>query len=168
MIDQSKKAAVDRAMKLLRIAAPNSGATEPERVSAAVEAAKVIAESDLVVAPREITEKPRRKSDAESHEPWMHKARAASAASAAAWADWAEAARAAGMSDEGFYASTKKSKRKKSPLDGFGGSNWTEIPMRTFALCMNCGQPIFEGEQAWFDASQGFRHYDITCDQSRY
>lgn len=38
--------------KLMRLAAPNSGATAPERESAALEAAKLFAESDLAVTER--------------------------------------------------------------------------------------------------------------------
>jgi hypothetical protein len=44
---------VDRVIKLLRLAAPSSGATAPERESAALEAAKVFAENNLIVISRE-------------------------------------------------------------------------------------------------------------------
>ena len=44
---------VERVEKLLRLAAPRSGSTEPERASAALEAAKLIDEHDLVVSREE-------------------------------------------------------------------------------------------------------------------
>jgi hypothetical protein len=42
--------AIERAQKLLRLAAPGSGTTEAERANAAIEAAKIIAEHGLGVA----------------------------------------------------------------------------------------------------------------------
>ena len=44
---------IGRVEKLLRLAAPNSGATDAERVSAALEAAKVFSENGLTVARKE-------------------------------------------------------------------------------------------------------------------
>lgn len=48
---------VARIEKLLRLAAPTSGTTEPERQSAALEAAKLFAQHDLCVKPREPVKK---------------------------------------------------------------------------------------------------------------
>ena len=53
---------VDRANKLLRLAAKRNGGTTPERTSAALEAADIIAEHSLVVAEAP-PEKPRRGTD---------------------------------------------------------------------------------------------------------
>jgi hypothetical protein len=44
-----KAKVIERAEKLLRLASPTSGSTEHERAAAALEAAKLIAEHDLVV-----------------------------------------------------------------------------------------------------------------------
>ena len=51
----------ERIAKLLRLAAPSSGTTEGERASAALEAAKLIAEHKLVVAEPQPVEKPRQR-----------------------------------------------------------------------------------------------------------
>ncbi len=51
-----------------------------------------------------------------------------------------------------------------SPPVYYPGSNWTEVYVATPCLCVVCSTTIFAGDYAWFDSSQGYRHYDITCD----
>lgn len=45
--------AIRHVEKLLRLASPSSGASDPERASAALEVVRLIAEHDLTVIPRE-------------------------------------------------------------------------------------------------------------------
>jgi hypothetical protein len=52
MAPSEYKKLIERVEKLLRLAAPSSNTTEPERISAALEAAKVFSENDLVVRVR--------------------------------------------------------------------------------------------------------------------
>lgn len=46
------------------------------------------------------------------------------------------------------------------------GSDWTRVSLRhdQNVTCCVCKKPILEDE-CFFDASIGYRHYDITCDQ---
>ena len=70
----TKPAAIERVLKLLRLAAPTSGTTDHERTSAALEAAKLIMEYDLTVVERPLPapkERPQPPRDGD----WMARAR---------------------------------------------------------------------------------------------
>lgn len=146
-----QNAAAERALKLLRLAAPNSGTTDAERTSAALEAAKIIAESHLTVVAGDLPKT--REDDA------LAVARAYSRA----------AARAA--AEAGFYKTTRRptpSRKEPRSPNGYTGANWDQVKARNFCLCVACGGSIFTGDEAWYDPHVGFRHYDITCNESHF
>lgn len=62
----SRDKAIDLANKLLRTAAPLSGATEAERTNAALHAAELVAQHDLVLA---VADKHQHRRKREAHEP---------------------------------------------------------------------------------------------------
>lgn len=155
----TKQAAIERALKLLRLAAPTSGTTEPERISAALECAKLIAEHDLIVVERPAP-LPRARPPQPAHQntDWMTRARSASAAAAAAREEEDILRR---TDNGGFYAETRR--RKKAPRP-FSTPDWNEIQTDRFVLCIACGNGIFAGERCWYDPKRGFRHYSISCE----
>jgi hypothetical protein len=152
----SKQGAIDRANKLLRLAGPKSGTTESERISAALEAARVIEENGLIVAEKIENKK----------SPRPHPAKAGPRTSP----DWGAKAESAGArrgSDgDGFFTRT----RSRQVRPGFGSppgfSDWNEMVASSPCVCVACGGLIEPGERVWH-ASIGVRHYDITCDQFR-
>lgn len=150
----NKQAAIDRANKLLRLAGPKSGTTESERISAALEAARVIEENNLIVA-----EKIEQKKS-----PRPHPAKT-SPRPDADWVKRAEppGARRSGESD-GFFTRTRARQSRPGSPPGF--SDWNEMFASAPCVCGACGRLIDPGERVWH-SSIGVRHYDITCDQFR-
>lgn len=152
------KAAVERALKLLRLAAPTGDTAQDtfrihERQSAALEAAKIISEHHLTVTSSgEAT-----KDNVTAPTPNMVKEEIARA--------YAAGYAAAGFTaDAGFYASTKPKRGKKAPrAQSPSGAYWREVTTDCYSLCVACGGSIFTGDRAWFDSHSGFRHYDIEC-----
>lgn len=145
----SKQAAIDRANKLLRLAAPSANNSESERTSAALEAAKVIAENNLIVS-----EKIEQKRIPRPQRP--------------ASVDWIarEAQRAAQQAAEqdGFFARTSRRKNSNSEHERWN-QNWNELVITQSSPCVVCKRLIHAGERAWFDSALGWRHYEIDCDQ---
>ncbi len=113
---------LDRVAKLLRLADPKSGAPEPERASAALECAKIIAEHGLsVVVPP--TPPKRRRAPAPTPAPIYH-----------------------------------------APRYPRSNSNWTEASPLWAVSCIMCGRLIQPEESAFVDIMQGWRCYQIDCD----
>lgn len=132
MADADQKV-LDRVGKLLRLAAPNSGGTDAERESAMMEAAKLIAENDLVVAPA--PPKPRRQ-------------RPPAPPPSTAYAP--------------YYPPPPPPSPRWGYYPG-SSSNWTEATAPTTGSCCACHRTIYRGETTWYDSAHGHRHYDITC-----
>lgn len=170
MTDGVRKA-IDLVQKLLRVAAPNSGATDHERASAAAEVVKLIVENKLDVV-EQGGEAPRPDAATE-----QRRARAREAERR-----WQEYTRGGGMGegatgkfydvDEGPPVKRRRSRtehprRRSPPSAPSSDSNWQEVVMERLAYCANCGRAIFPGQEAWCDALLGFLHRDITCGGDR-
>jgi hypothetical protein len=127
---------LDRVGKLLRLAAPNSGGTDAERESAMMEAAKLIAENNLVVAPAPPKQRrPRPGPPPPPPPPYAPPSYAPP-----------------------YYP--------PPPRYGYypgSSSNWTEATAPTTGWCCACHRTIYRGETTWYDSAHGHRHYDITC-----
>ncbi len=141
--------AVKRANDLLRLAAPSSRTTESERISAALEAAKMVAENNLVVVKIEHKRLPRPQSGSSD---WTTR-----------MVDWA-ARHATANEQDGFFKRT----RPRNPWSQGSAQNWNEIYVVQDIPCIACGKIIYAGDKAWFDFTIGWRHHDITCDQKSF
>lgn len=156
-------------MKLLRTAAPTSGASKNEQQIAALEAAKIIAENDLT-----LIEQP------------PHPRRASAAAREAAARQKEAAERFAREMDVEDLYSRKKSNsysgidydaaartaasrftREDRYSSTYSGIDWDEVIIQTTTQrCVICGRPIYRGDRAWRSPRAAYRCYDIACDQA--
>ncbi len=129
----------ERIAKLLRLASPKSGSTEAERTSAALEAAKLFGEFELQIIP--VPPKRPKRFRTEQPAPYRPPAPPPTA-----------------------YSTFAVPWRPPSPPSYGGGRDWTAAVVDGDAICVACGTPLHDGEEAWFSGSYNrYRCYDITC-----
>lgn len=128
-----KARAIERAQKLLRLASPSSGATEAERTSAALEAAKIFAENALEVQEAEEKPKRRRPRPPPTTTPSPY-------------------------SPQPYHP--PPTVRYYSP---YSAHDWREVLMTHACKCGACHQVIQKGDYAYYAEAQGYRCLDITC-----
>ncbi len=150
----AKSAAVNdaaRAQKLMALAAPDSGTSEPERISAALEAAKLIARSGLLVlAPEQV-----RPSAPQPELPPFFTPEFAAAAR--------EVVDAFMRNSKKTRTGHRRSGMRATPTAPPPPDDWTETNIGGGYVCCLCRSPIPPG-QAWYHPTRGlFRCYDITC-----
>lgn len=139
MSDPRERAA-ERAQKLLRTAAPSSGASENERTTAALHAADLIEKHELTIVAAEPEQ------DRKTRERAEKRSRQRSAK------DWAQS-----VVDEIFQRATREA---FSP-------DWHEVVAQTACVCGQCRGPIEAGEPCWYAEGRGHIHHDITCSINR-
>lgn len=112
----------ERIEKLLRLAAPSSNSTEAERISAALEAARLFAGSALVIASKPEPPPPRKKTHA----------------SRGGWTQPPEAR----------YAQPVTFNSVGGPFS-HPGSGWAPTTAQDSEMCSHCGETIDKGAAAW-------------------
>ena len=127
--------AVERVEKLLRLASPSSGTTDAERTLAALEAAKLFAEHDLVVstkAAKEISSfKARTRKRQEVAKPRSRPASPRPKTASVGEPDWVD-------------------------------PNWHEVLIdAAYEVCAVCDKDVYRGEDALFSFAFGYRH--VVC-----
>lgn len=138
MADPRERAA-GLALKLLRTAAPSSGASENERTLAALRAAELVSEHNLsVVADEQEHERKARERDERRK---VNK-------------NWAK-----NVVDEIF--------KRASQEVVHNTYDWHEEIAQSEHMCSQCNSRIMPGEPCWFADGRGYIHHDITCAEGR-
>lgn len=134
MADPRERAA-GLALKLLRTAAPSSGASENERTIAALRAAELVAEHSLsvVASEPEHERKTRERAERRKHNK-----------------NWAQ-----NIVDEIYKRATQQAAHNMA--------DWREVIAQSDHVCSQCNERIAPGEPCWYADDRGYIHHDITC-----
>ena len=137
-----------RIAKLLRLASPKSGSTEPERASAALEAAKLFGDHDLLIIPAPPPKPKRFRRDQPPPSSYQQQQQH-------------HQARHGIVVEPVFRGPHSRSDWRSVIVPSIPGIDLT-------VHCAACDGIIEPGEEAWFSNLHGrYRHANITCDEDR-